>query len=380
MRFSVDRANLVRACSHMSGIVLARNVIPILNNVLLEAKGDVLTVTGNNLNMTISVSVPAKVAEEGSTTVEYHKLKSVADTASEGAELSCEALADASQMTVKAGRSRHRLLTLPAIDFPRFEMPDSAARFSLRGAEFERLLSVGYAAPSEDKAHPYLECVYLHRSVGGLAAVATDGHRLAFAEVSAPEGADDLRRVIPKQEDGHGVLVPSDAVKILRGLVSDDVAVIEVDESKIAVTWERGGLALRFASKLVDGTYPDYRRVIPGRDGKCFTIAAEPLAAATKRAMIALDGSSAGIHVTLSDGKLELRSRNNMGGEASDEVDCDWGAGAFETSVNARYLLATLAGLGSKEVEIRMADPFIAFRFDVPGDDRRVDVVMPMRV
>lgn len=372
MRFSVERENLVRATSHMSGIAAARGPVPILSNLLLEASSDRLTVTANNLDMTISVSVPAKVAEMGATTVEFHRLKSIAETASPGAEVTVSSTEEGGRAEIRAGRARHKLLTLPASDFPKFKAPDSPTRFTLRGAEMEKLLSVAYATPAEDKTRFYLEGVFLHRKEHGLAGVATDGHRLAFAEVPLPDDLDDV--------DVMSVIVPNEAVKILRGLASDDLAVFEVDREKIAVTFDRGGLSIRFASKLVEATYPDYGRVIPQLKAGRLLVTTEAIALAVKRAMIAQDAKTSALKVTVAEGRVSFAARSDAGTEATDEVDCDWTGDAHEFGINGRYLLASIGGLGTKELQIAINRDGGPIRLETPGDEGRFDIIMPVRI
>lgn len=372
MRFSIDRASLVRACNHLSGIYVGRTVVPITNNALLQAEREQLVITANNYAQSMSITIPAKVEEQGATTVEYHKLKSIADVSPEGSELSLIDDSENGRAEIRAGRSRYKLFTLPACDFPIFEFPDTAGRIVFRGAELERLLSVAYAA-IDDRTRPFLNGVYLHRRADGFGAVATDGHRLAFAEVPAPETMEDI--------DELGVIIPSPAVKMLQGLLSDDAVRLDADKNKIAATFDRGSVIIRFASKLVEGTYPDFGRLIPPRTDRNFSIQTDPLGLAVKRAMIAKDDKTTAVALDLFDGGVTVSARNTTSGEAADEVGCSWEAGEFRIGFNGNYLLASLNGMAAKELEFHMpANANNALRIEVPGDAGRVDVIMPMRV
>lgn len=370
MRFSIDRANLVRACSHLAGIYVGRSTIPIANNVMLEADGELLTVTANNYSQSMSITVPARIAKGGATTVEYHKLKSIADASAEGAEIDFSYDEEDRRATVRAGRGRYNLFTLPAIDFPVFAFPDNAASFTLHGAELERLLGTGYIAP-EDKTRGYINGVHLHAKEETIAAVTTDGDRLSYAEIPMPEGSGDISDL--------AITLPNEAVKVLNGLLSDDSVRIDFDDNKLAVTIERGQVEIRFATKLVYGSYPDYERVIPPRSNHKFVVSTEAMMLAVKRAMIVRDDSSSSIRLSMDEGKVTVSGKSHTGMEAADEVDCDWAYEEFQIFMNGNYLAAALKNLNASEVEIMLTAPDMPIRIEVPGDNGRRDIVAPMR-
>jgi DNA polymerase-3 subunit beta len=371
MRFSVDCNVLTRACTNLADIAAMRTVIPILNNVKLEAAGGKLTITANNLDQSMAITVQANVEAEGATTVEYRRLQSIASIAAEGADIFFSDEREEGRAEIKTGKSRYKLLTLPAADYPVFEMPEQTLSVPLRGAELERLLSVWYAAADEE-ARPYLNGIYVHRTTDGLGAVATDGHRLALVEIDLPEGAEDIDRL--------GVILPNATVKILRRLVSDDRALFETDDRKVVVTFERAGMVISFVSKLIEGTYPDFGRTIPARqDGRTVSIATDPLITAVKRAMIAQDGKSSSVRLLLNEGRLSLSARSDAGIEAADTVDCDWAGEEFELFLNGRYLLASVNGLDAKEVELTVKRADYPVRMEIPGVQGRTDVIMTMR-
>lgn len=367
MRFSIDRANLVRACSHLAGVFAGRTTVPILNNVMIEVHDDKATFTGNNLSQSLSITVPAKVAKGGSTTVEYHRLKSIADASPEGSEIDLDH-DDAGNATVRAGRGRYKLFTLPPLDFPVFEFPENLTAFTLHGAEFERLLAPGYAVTEDDK-RSYLCGIYMHRKEKEqvLACVATDTHRLSYVEIPLPDDAEDV--------DDVDLILPVAAIKILKSMVSDDPATIKTDGRKFAVSFERGGMKILFATKLVDGTYPEYQRIIPARSDVSFVVRAEPMLRAIKRALIVQDERSASIDLSVSEGKVAISTKSKSGMEATDEVDCDWAGEPVEMRFNGRYLTDAISNMDEDEIEVVVYGPGMPVRIEVPGDEGRVDIL-----
>ena len=371
MRFSIERANLVRALSHLSGVYASRNTIAIANNVLIEAHDGKAVFTANNYSQSMSVTVAGTAEKGGAATIEYQKLKGIADTTPEGAQVTIEYDEEAEIATVRAGRGRYKLFSLPARDFPVFEFPENVTAFELYGAELETLLAVGHAAANDDQRH-YLSGIYLHRDGKDLIAVATDTHRISLAETRFPDADEDAEVAAE-----IGVIVPLASVKILRGLVSDDIAALRTDGLKLAVTFERGGVTIRFATKLVEGTYPEYRRLIPARGKTSFTVTTERMLTAIKRATIIQNGGSSAVQISLTEGKVAVSARGDNGMEAVDEVDCDWAEGEETFTFNARYLVSALANMNVEEVEFVKCDHGgrAVIAIEIPGDASRREVI-----
>ncbi|NIJ40392.1 DNA polymerase-3 subunit beta [Parvibaculum indicum] len=389
MRFSIDRANLLRACHHVSGIVKGRSDVLILSNLKLVAEhgGDQggehgrLTVTASNMDMCMSVTVPARVEEPGEVTAPAAKMKSIADTAPEGAEISCST-GDGDRMQVRAARARFNVLTLPAADFPVFEGPRRAVAFSLHGVEAERLLSVSYAAGETD-GRAYLDGVFLHIENGALAAVATNGHVFAYAEIPLPDGAAALAEGETAEGgvEHAGVNIPLPAVKVMQSLISDDRVAFDIDDNKVEIEIERGSTLIRFASKLRnENKYPAYTRALPPPGGRSVTVDANLFAAAIRRCLVAKDDKGNAMKVRLEGEIMTLSFRSRDGYEANDTLDVEWEGDPFEIGFNYRYVLDTLTGMGAKELTMSFTDPGGPSRVDVPGDEGRRNVIMPMRI
>lgn len=378
MHFSIEKADLARACAALSGAVESRVVIPILANALIEAAENTVTLTATNLDRMVSVTVPAHVSARGMTTASFLKLKSIADSAPDGAEIDFATDAGEYRLIVKAARSRVSLLTLDAADFPEFPGPKGGVRFSLKGAELEQLLSVVVAASNEETRY-YLNGIYLHtNSRSELVSVATNGHMLLRTSISQDEPFSfDL---------DPGVIIPSEAITHIKSLISDSDVIVACDGSKVSVGIERSRMTVRFVTKVVDGTYPDYERVIPPAK---FKLACELdtsiLSASIKRALVASskkDSSVALVRDTAQEpGALTISARSDEGEESEDAFVCQWtGDTSIRIGVNSRYLLAISGALGTKEIVLKFTDATSGIRLETPADPAHLAVIMPVRI
>src|SRR3954451_10768103 len=263
MRVTVERAALLKALGHVHRVVERRNTIPILSNVLLRADEGALRLKATDLDIEVTETIPAEISEAGSTTVPAYVIYDIVRKLSDGAQVSLEMTADTGQMQIRSGRSRFMLQDLPESDFPDLAAGDLPHRFTLAAADLKRLIEKTQFAISTEETRYYLNGIYLHTiEVDGetkLRAVATDGHRLARIEMPAPEGSAGM----------PGLIVPRKAVAEIQKLVDDGGAEVKVELStaKIRLTFDggeassAGGVVL--TSKLIDGTFPDYQRVIP---------------------------------------------------------------------------------------------------------------------
>ncbi len=266
MRITIERSNLLKSLNHVHRVVERRNTIPILSNVLLRGEGQSLEMKATDLDLEITESTPAQVEQAGGTTVPAHLLYDIVRKLPDGAEVLLATTTDGSAMTVASGRSKFSLQCLPVSDFPDLNAGTFSHSFKVKGSDLKMLIDRTQFAISTEETRYYLNGIFMHTVEAGgdlkLRAVATDGHRLARADVVAPSGSEGM----------PGIIIPRKTVGELQKLVDGvegDVSV-EISDAKIRVT--TGPIVM--TSKLIDGTFPDYQRVIPSATTrKCASIA-----------------------------------------------------------------------------------------------------------
>ncbi|HEU0017107.1 MAG TPA: DNA polymerase III subunit beta, partial [Methyloceanibacter sp.] len=264
MQFTIDKPSLTKALTHVASVVERRNTIPILSNVHLATRNNELKLTSTDLDMEIVETVPARAKGEGATTVPAHMFHDIVRKLPEGSDIEIARDGDQGRLTITCGQARFSLQTLPADDFPSLSVDDLGHAFTMPAIDLKRLIEKTRFAISTEETRYYLNGIYLHAAESGgkpvLRAVATDGHRLAQVQLPLPAGAKDM----------PGVIVPRKTVAELAKLAEDgdgDVR-IELSPSKIRVSTARVVLT----SKLIDGTFPDYERVIPQGNDKTMEV------------------------------------------------------------------------------------------------------------
>jgi DNA polymerase III subunit beta len=381
MRVTVERAALLRSLGHVHRVVERRNTIPILANVLLRAE-EGLQLKATDLDIEVVESIPADVAQGGATTVPAHMLYDIVRKLPEGAQVSFETQGEGGQMLIRSGRSRFTLQALPEADFPDLAAGDLPHRFSLPAANLKSLIDKTQFAISTEETRYYLNGIYLHTldDPAGmlLRAVATDGHRLARVEMAAPEGSGGM----------PGVIVPRKAVAEIQKLVEvgEDDVVVELSPTKVRLTFGgAGGDGLGtgrvvLTSKLIDGTFPDYQRVIPNGNDKRLTVERGDFARAVDRVSTISSERGRAVKLAIADGRLTLSVNNPDSGSATEELEVDYEAPALDIGFNARYLLDIAGQLDGDTALFRLADPgsptLIQDREGAPA----LYVLMPMRV
>jgi DNA polymerase III subunit beta len=381
MRVTVERAALLKALGHVHRVVERRNTIPILANVLLRAE-EGLQLKATDLDIEVVESIPADVAQGGATTVPAHMLYDIVRKLPEGAQVSFETQGEGGQMLIRSGRSRFTLQALPEADFPDLAAGDLPHRFSLPAANLKSLIDKTQFAISTEETRYYLNGIYLHTldDPAGmlLRAVATDGHRLARVEMAAPEGSGGM----------PGVIVPRKAVTEIQKLVEvgEDDVVVELSPTKVRLTFGgAGGDGLGtgrvvLTSKLIDGTFPDYQRVIPNGNDKRLTVERGDFARAVDRVSTISSERGRAVKLAIADGRLTLSVNNPDSGSATEELEVDYEAPALDIGFNARYLLDIAGQLDGDTALFRLADPgsptLIQDREGAPA----LYVLMPMRV
>ncbi len=372
MRLEIERGDLLKALGHVTSVVERRTTIPILSNVMLKASGNSLMFKATDLERDVSESVDAKVQAGGALTVPAHMLHDIVRKLPEGAEIELKRDGDKERLTLTSGHSRFSLPTLSAEDFPDLAVGEIGHEFSIEAAELKRLIEKTRFAISTEETRYYLNGIYLHTAETGkthtLRAVATDGHRLAQVELARPKGADGM----------PGVIIPRKTVHELARLIEDSSAKVKVGVSQTKVRFEIGPVVL--VSKLIDGTFPDYGRVIPHNNDKEMKVPNAAFISAVDRVSTIASERGRAVKLNLGKDKLVLTVNNPEGGSATEEIAVGYSAAPLEIGFNARYLLDIASQLESEEARFLLADPGSPTMVRDGGDDGALYVLMPMRV
>lgn len=372
MRITIERANLLKSLNHVHRVVERRNTIPILSNVLLKGEGANLEMKATDLDLEITESTPAQVEQAGGTTVPAHLLYDIVRKLPDGSEVLLATTPDGTSMTVAAGRSKFSLQCLPISDFPDLTAGTFSHTFNLPAASLKMLIDRTQFAISTEETRYYLNGIFMHtvEAEGDLKlrAVATDGHRLARADVVAPSGSEGM----------PGIIVPRKTVGELQKLVDglDADVLIEISDAKIRMT--AGPIIL--TSKLIDGTFPDYQRVIPAGNDKEMRIDTKSFQNAVDRVSTISSERGRAVKLALSDGQMTLTVNNPDSGSATDEVPAGYDSDPLEIGFNAKYLLDITSQLSGDEAIFLFADPGSPTLVRDTASDDALYVLMPMRV
>ncbi|WP_127090248.1 DNA polymerase III subunit beta [Aquabacter cavernae] len=374
MKVIVERAELLKSLSHVHRVVERRNTIPILANVLMRTGAGGLELKATDLDLEVVETVPAEVGQAGATTVPAHVLYDIVRKLPDGAQVALETSGERGTLQVRAGRARFTLQTLPEGDFPDLAAGEFSHTFQVKSADFRRLVDKTQFAISTEETRYYLNGIYLHVTEAAgfetpvLRAVATDGHRLAQAQLAAPEGAAGM----------PGVIVPRKTVAEVQKLLEDKDAIVSVSLSATKIRLALGAIVL--TSKLIDGTFPDYGRVIPQGNDKTLMVDKADFAAAVDRVSTVSSERGRAVKLSLSEGRLILSVTNPDSGSAVEELEVDYAAEALDIGFNSRYLLDITAQLEGDTAELKLADPGSP---TLVRDSTKTDalyVLMPMRV
>jgi DNA polymerase III subunit beta len=369
---TVEQAALIKVLGRVHRVVERRNTIPILSNVLIDVQQDSIKFRATDLDLEVSDSVKAEVAAKGSITVPAHLLHDIVRKMPQGSQIVLEFDPQNAVMTVRAGRSRFTLQTIPVADFPDLTVGDMTHSFVLPGKDLLRLIEKAEFAISTEETRYYLNGIYFHqatflgRNAPSLRCVATDGHRLAQVEMVLPEGAKGM----------PGIIVPRKTVGEITRLFGADTEIhIELSQGKIRL--EADGVTL--TSKLIDGTFPDYGRVIPQNNEKILRVDRKELEVAADRVATVSSERGRAVKVSLSAGKIVLSVNNPDSGSAMEELEAEYAADDLDIGFNSRYLLDIAAQIDGEVVTIKLADPGSPTLFS-GSDEGSLYVLMPMRV
>jgi DNA polymerase-3 subunit beta len=362
------RETLLHTLQSVTGIVERRHTLPILSNVLIEGEGSRIAFLATDLEIQVKAEVgDVSVGSSFKITVAAKKLQDILRALPEGSDITVEQ--QDSKLQVKAGKSRFNLQTLPAEDFPRFaakdeveqkiEMPQKALRHGLNQVQF---------AMAQQDIRYYLNGMLLVVTGGEIRLVATDGHRLSFARQGLL-GAEDVEAE---------VIVPRKTVLELLRLLNDSDETVRLEIGKNQLRFAFGGIVLD--SKVVDGKFPDYEKVVPTGYKNSFRIDRMMLLQALQRAAILSNEKFRGVRLILVQDSVKVLSNNAEQEEAQEEIEVAYSGEALDIGFNVSYLLDALNNIDSKEVECSFGDSNSSGLITVPGDDRFEYVVMPMRI
>jgi DNA polymerase-3 subunit beta len=372
MKLTIDRAALLRALGHVQSVVERRNTIPILSNVLITAEGGEVRFSATDLDIEIVEAAEASVARKGSTTAPAHTLYEIARKLPEGSEVSLEVAADEAKLTLVAGRAKFDLPCLPASDFPTLSADGLTHSFSIGTAELARLIDKTRFAISTEETRYYLNGVHIHAKKNGsrgmLRAVATDGHRLALVENELPDGAAGM----------PGVIVPRKTVGELRRLLDDVEGPVTLSVSEAKIRFDLGRAVL--TSKLIDGAFPDYERVIPKGNDKTLVLDNKSFREAVDRVQTISAEKSRSVKLSVEGDRLTLAVNNPEAGQAVEELSVDYQAEPISIGFNAKYLLDVTTQIEGGEAELRFADAASPTLILDRGDELAQYVLMPLRV
>lgn len=372
MKLTIERAALLKSLTHVQSVVERRSTIPILANVRLEGKAGLLSLNATDMDLDIVETVAADVSRAGATTAPAHTLYEIVRKLPEGSQVELDYNGGDGLLTLRSGRSKFSLACLPVEDFPVMSGGELPYEFSLSVEELKRLIDRTRFAISTEETRYYLNGIYLHAADSAglpvLRAVATDGHRLARFEVPLPDGAVGM----------PGVIVPRKTVAELRKLIEESAVEVTLSLSETKIRFAFGDALL--TSKLIDGTFPDYERVIPADNDKFLDVDCKLFAQAVDRVSAISTEKSRAIKLAVDKGALTLSASSPESGSAVEELEASYTSTPIEIGFNSRYLLDILAQIEGDAARFAMADAASPTVVREVADGSAVYVLMPMRV
>jgi DNA polymerase-3 subunit beta len=340
--------------------------------VLIEARKGALQLTATDMDIAVVDKAEAKTAKDGATTAPVHTLYDIVRKLPDGAQVELAQTGDATRLSLRAGRSQFTLACLPREDFPGLAEGELPHRFTLAADDLKAIIDRTRFAISTEETRYYLNGIYWHAALSGkvkvLRAVATDGHRLARLQVPLPEGADAM----------PGVIVPRKTVSELRRLIEETSQPVEISLSESKIRFAVDGLTL--TSKLIDGTFPEYERVIPQGNDKTLRLDREQFKLAVDRVSTISTEKSRAVKIAMTQGAVTLQATSPDAGSASEEIEAHYTAEPMEIGFNSRYLLDILDQIEGPEAQLLLADAGSPTLLKDGAEDSALFVLMPMRV
>jgi DNA polymerase III subunit beta len=374
MKVTIERGAFLKALNHVQSVVERRNTIPILSNVLIDAGKGRLKLTATDLDMEIVETLAADVIRNGAATAPAHMLYDIVRKLPEGAQVQAELLtSEGGRLAISAGSIRFELACLPKEDFPQMSAGALPFRFRLQTGDLKRLIDKTRFAISTEETRFYLNGIYVHahkdgKGKGEMRAAATDGHRLARFHLELPDGAADI----------PGAIVPRKAIGEMRRLLDDMEGAIEVSLSDTKIQFTTDGIEL--TSKLIDGTFPDYQRVIPSSNDKVLSLDSREFSQAVDRVSTISADKTRAVKLSLGHDKVTLSVINPDSGTATEELGASYSSSPLDIGFNARYLLDITSQIEGKEVRFLLSDAGSPTLIEDSEDSGTLYVLMPMRV
>jgi DNA polymerase-3 subunit beta len=372
MKFIIERATLLKTLSHAQSIVEKRNTIPVLSNVRIEVMPDSISFKATDMDTEITEITDAKIVETGATTAPAHMLYDIVRKLNDGSEVEIAFPDEKGQLSIASGRSKFSLPTIAVEDFPVISGDELPINFKMASEDLKDVIDRTQFAASTEETRYYLNGLYIHAKTEGetkvLRVVATDGHRLACVEAPLPQGAEKMQ----------GVIIPRKTVAEIRKLLDDsDVQSVDLSLSENKIRFGLKDVTL--TSKLIDGTYPDYERVIPTGNDKILELSAKELSTAVDRVSVVAERTRA-IKLITSKNHLVITTSSPDLGSALEELEASYEADALEVGYNFRYLLDILAEIKGDNVQMTFSDGSSPSIVRDTADSSAIYVLMPMRV
>lgn len=373
MRITVDRTNLLKSLGRVHRVVERRNTIPILSNALIDADAGKMQLKATDLDLEVTETTGANVEKAGATTVPAHLLYDIVRKLPDGGEVMLEINPEGNFVSVVSGRSNFRLQCLPKADFPELNAGEFSHSFKFEAPALKRLVEATQFAISTEETRYYLNGIYVHvpddEGTLKLRAVATDGHRLAKVELEAPRGSEGM----------PGIIIPRKTVGELHKLLGEEIdepVLIELSDAKIRLSI--GSVVL--TSKLIDGTFPEYQRVIPVANDKKLVLNRAAFSASVDRVSTISSDRGRAVKLSIAADQLTLTVNNPDSGTAEDQLPAEYKDEAMEIGFNSRYLLDITSQLSGEDVIFMLADtgsPTLVRESEMAD---ALYVLMPMRV
>ena len=374
MKFEIKRNEILKALQHLSGVVERRQTLPVLANILVDASDGMITLTATDLEVEIIVKEKCKVKEDGQITIPARKWLDICRNLDEKAVIKVSLKQGDkdnpnSRAVLQAGKSRFTLATLPASEFPLLDEVKGQTKFAVAQGDLKTLFDATHFSMAQQDVRYYLNGLMMEMSAKLLRCVATDGHRLALK---------DLETKINIKEESRQVIIPRKGVQELMRLLSDsdDDISVTVDSNHIRI--EMGDIT--FTTKLIDGRFPDYRRVLPEGGKNILSANKESLRQIIVRVSILSNEKYRGIRLILKASHLKIVAHNPDQEEAEDELEVEYSGEDFEIGFNATYLMEAINAVVSEQVKIELTDPNSSCLIKASSDESAKYVVMPMRL
>jgi len=381
MRLAIERGALLKALQHVTSVVERRVTIPILSNVYVAASEGVLRLKATDLDIEVSETIAATTETPGETTVSAHMLHDIVRKLPDGTQVTLAMDESGGHVNLSAGPARFSLACLPGTDFPDIASDEMSHSFALPAGALRKMIERTRFAISTEETRYYLNGIYFHTVASDdgerLCAVATDGHRLAKTDYALPDGAKGM----------PGVIIPRKTVSEVFKLLGDRSAPVQIELSNAKIRFvfdsgedEPGPESVVLTSKLIDGTFPDYGRVIPQSNDKSMTVDRTAFAAATDRVSTLSSEKGRAVKLNLSKDQLVLSVNNPDAGSAEEDIPVTYAGEPLEIGFNARYLLDICAQIESDSATLLLADASAPTLVTDTADNAALYVLMPMRV